>query len=220
MAYDRASGGGLFSGLTPKDKRRLIIAGSSIVLLTTGAILGNKWYKNKKSNKAHARSLDSDDPAYFAKQIFLAIDGAGTDEDAVYDAFARIPSQEFYRKVQKAYGSLYPSRNLELDLQDDLSGDEYQRVSEILAQKPEKTGQAASYDFSAWSLRLHNAADGMGTDEDEIMRVLTEVPDRAAYEKLKTRFRSDWTISLEEMLEDELDEDELQQANAIIAKKR
>lgn len=218
MSNDREKSGGLFSGLTPKDKRRIIIAGSSVVILGTAAFIGNRWWKNRKSKKAHSESLDQDDPAYFAKQIYLAIDGSGTDEDAIYDAFAQIPTLEFYRKVQKQYSQLYKGKSLEEDLQDDLSGDEYEKVSSILAQKPEKPGQGASYDLSQWSERLHAAADGAGTDEDEIYRVFKELPDKTALAKLKTRFNSDWTYSLDEMLKDELDEEEMQKVNSIIAK--
>jgi hypothetical protein len=214
------TGGGFFSGLTPKDKRRLVIAGTSAAALTAALYFGNKWYKKRTARKAHHRSADNQDPAYFAKQIYMAVDGAGTDEDAILDAFAKMPSKDFYRKVQKSYEQLYNGSVLEEDLQDDLSIEELEQVHAILAAKPNKEGGAASYDYNAWSRRLHQAADGLGTDEEEIFRVLTEVPDKAALNKLRQVFQSNWTITLDEMLTDELDEEELQQARSIIAQKK
>ncbi|MFN8714176.1 MAG: hypothetical protein ACK5Z2_15115 [Bacteroidota bacterium] len=213
-------GGGFFSGLNPKDKRRLAIAGTSAAALTAAIYFGNKWYKKRTARKAHHRSADNDDPAYFAKQIYMAIDGAGTDEDAILDAFAKMPSKDFYRKVQKSYEQLYAGRILEEDLQDDLSIEELNQVHTILAAKPSKPGGAASYDYDGWSRRLHQAADGMGTDEEEIYRVLTEVPDKATLNKLRQVFQSNWTITLDEMLTDELDDEELQKARSIIAQKK
>ena len=58
----------------------------------------------------------------------------GTDEEVIFSVFREIPSKSLYSKVQRAYQSLY-NRNLNRDLEEELSSDEYNEVIRILNAK-------------------------------------------------------------------------------------
>jgi CRISPR/Cas system CSM-associated protein Csm4 (group 5 of RAMP superfamily) len=83
--------------------------------------------------------MDEGDPATYAKQLKMAFDndvafGWGTNEEAVTRVFEEIPSKSIYSKVQKEYSNMY-GRNLNADLEDELSSDEYNELIRILNAK-------------------------------------------------------------------------------------
>ncbi len=112
--------------------------GSSIAV---GTFIGSMYLvrhyiKKFRENSAQNDSMDEGDPATYAKQLKMAFDndnnfGWGTNEDAVFAVFRQLPSKAMYSKVQKEYNKLY-SRNLNADLEDELSSDEYNQLIIIL----------------------------------------------------------------------------------------
>lgn len=103
----------------------------------TGLFLfARKFIKKTVSNRAQSGSMEEGDPATYAKQLKMAFDndvafGWGTNEQAVTRVFEEIPSKAVYSKVQKEYSNMY-GRNLNADLEDELSSDEYNELIRIL----------------------------------------------------------------------------------------
>jgi hypothetical protein len=101
--------------------------------------LARHFYNKSRKNTAEKKSLEEGSPATFAKQLNMAFDndtwlGMGTDEEKVFAIFNQIPSKSMYAKVEKAYTDLY-SKNLNSDLESELSSDEYNEVLRIISSK-------------------------------------------------------------------------------------
>jgi hypothetical protein len=101
--------------------------------------LGRHFYKKTVANVSQKNSLEEGDPATFAKQLKMAFDndnsaGWGTNEELVFQVFRDLPSKGMYSKVQKEYFRMY-SKNLNADLEDELSSDEYNELIRILNAK-------------------------------------------------------------------------------------
>jgi hypothetical protein len=114
-------------------------------LLATGTaaglfFVGRHFYRQIASNISQKNSLSEGDPATFAKQLKMAFEndnymGWGTDEEKVLAVFDQIPSKTMYARVQREYFNLY-NRNLNADLEEELSSDEYNEL--ILKLKDKK----------------------------------------------------------------------------------
>lgn len=99
-------------------------------------LLAHHFIKKTIANRAQGDSMEEGDPATYAKQLKMAFDndiafGWGTNEEAVTRVFEEIPSKVMYSKVQKEYSNMY-GRNLNADLEDELSSDEYNELIRIL----------------------------------------------------------------------------------------
>ncbi|MBT1688882.1 annexin [Dawidia soli] len=113
-------------------------------LLATGTatglfLVGRHFYRRIVSSTAQKHSLDEGDPATLAKQLKMAFEndnyfGWGSNEAAIFQVFNQLPSKTMYARVQKEYMNLY-NRNLNADLEDELSSDEYNQLITILAGK-------------------------------------------------------------------------------------
>lgn len=113
-------------------------------LLATGTatglfLVGRQLYRKIVSNVAQKHSLDEGDPATFAKQLRMAFENDnyfswGTNESAIFQVFNQLPSKAMYARVQKEYTKLY-NQNLNADLEEELSSDEYNRLIMILSAK-------------------------------------------------------------------------------------
>lgn len=113
-----------------------ILAAASVTGLVA---LGMYVVKKIRTNKAQNNSLEEGDPATYAKQLKMAFDndnsfGWGTNEEVIFQVFRDIPSKSMYSKVQKQYTALY-NRNLNADLEDELSSEEYNEVIRIVNSK-------------------------------------------------------------------------------------
>lgn len=102
-------------------------------------LLARHFIKKTVSNRSQSDSMDEGDPSTYAKQLKMAFDndvafGWGTNEEAVTRVFEEIPSKSMYSKVQKEYSNMY-GRNLNADLEDELSSDEYNELIRILNAK-------------------------------------------------------------------------------------
>jgi hypothetical protein len=95
--------------------------------------------KKLEANNQLKHSTDEGDPATYATQFKMAFEndnwlGWGTNLTQVYATITAIPSKKSYSKVQASYKALY-NRNLNADLMDELSTDEYNKFISILAAK-------------------------------------------------------------------------------------
>jgi len=123
-----------------QNLKTIVIYSSLGVGTATGLfLLGRHLYKKTVANRSQNDSMEEGDPATFAKQLKMAFDndtafGWGTNEDAVNQVFLEIPSRSMYGKVQKEYFNMY-GRNLNADLEDELSSDEYNELIRILNAK-------------------------------------------------------------------------------------
>lgn len=121
-------------------KTVVLYGGLGIATLGGIALLVSKLIKKKIRNSSSAKNLSEGDPASFASDLISAFDnnnyfGWGTNVEMVYNVFDRLPSQSFFKKVQAAYQK-QTGKNLNAELLDELSTEEWQKVKQKLNQKP------------------------------------------------------------------------------------
>ncbi len=120
--------------------KNLVIYSTLGIGTSTGLFfLGRYFYKKSIKSKTDKKSLEEGNPATFARQLKMAFDndnwmGWGTNVPQVYEVFKAIPSKSSYEKVQAAYFNLY-GKNLNSDLESELSSDEYNEVIRMLSSK-------------------------------------------------------------------------------------
>ncbi|CAN5448757.1 hypothetical protein BH10BAC4_BH10BAC4_18320 [soil metagenome] len=101
--------------------------------------LGRHFYKKSQAKRSEKNSLEEGDPATMAKQLKMAFEndnyfGWGTNVEMVNKVFQDVPSKKMYDKVQKEYFRMY-GKNLNADLESELSSDEYNELIRILTAK-------------------------------------------------------------------------------------
>src|SRR6476620_2416357 len=172
---------GFWGNVDPKVKKGLVIGGTILIVGGTAYYFGNKAVKKAKANKVLKSAIHEGTLASVVEMINVAIDGAGTDEEKVYEAFSDIPTQTQTDRVATLYKAAY-DETLDDALRGDLDSDELQTVKNITAGKPKLKGGKVNYDLSDdWVRRLKASAGTWSTDEDGIYRVLWEVPDKNGY---------------------------------------
>jgi Domain of unknown function (DUF4157)/Annexin len=104
---------------------------------------------------------DEDRATVIANQLEAAMQGLGTDESAIYAALTG-HTEAGLREIERRY-RLITGRELNTDLRDELTGGEYEQVQQLLhpLSNPERLAR-----------RLHDAVDGLGTREAEIVAIL------------------------------------------------
>lgn len=123
-----------------QNLKTLVIYSSLGIGTVTGLFfLGRRVLKNVLANQSEKNSLEEGDPATYAKQLKMAFDndnsfGWGTNEEVVMQVFNDIPSKSMYAKIQKEYSRMY-GKNLNADLEDELSSEEYNELIRILNAK-------------------------------------------------------------------------------------
>ena len=111
------------------------------LLTTVGTILLVRHFVKKSSKKTtEVKTTESGHPASFAKLLKMAFDndnyaGWGTNEELVYRVFNALPTQAFYKEVQKEYENMTAGRSLNADLSEELDSEEYDKVLGILQGK-------------------------------------------------------------------------------------
>ncbi len=108
---------------------------------TVGVILLVRHFVRKgKQKTTEVKTTQTGHPANFAKLLQMAFQndnyaGWGTNEELVYKVFNALPSQAFYKDVQKEYDKMTKGRSLNADLSDELDSEEYNKVLGILQSK-------------------------------------------------------------------------------------
>lgn len=206
------------SYLNETDKKIIRIAAYSLGTLGLGTalfFLGRHIYRKTVSNKEQNQSLTENTDSNFAKRLKMAFDNDGwwgTDVEAVRRVFVEMQSKDVFVETIKSYKKLY-ARNLVEDLTDELTTSEYNEVQNILANKPQKTGQQQVFDFETakrFAKRFKAAFDysimGMpATDKGALIQVFAEIKSKQMFEGVKLAYKSLYGKSLESDLDDELD---------------
>jgi hypothetical protein len=204
--------------LNETDKKVIRVAAYTVGSVMAGAILfftGRHIYRKTVKSKEQNLSLDDNSQANFAKRLKMAFDNNGwwgTDVEAIRKVFVDMASKGDFSEIIKSYKKLY-TRNLVEDLTDELTTSEYYEVQNILASKPDQTGQHQLFDFEKakkYAKRFKAAFDytvmGMpATDKGALSQVLVEIPSRQGFELIKLAYKSLYGISLESDLDSELD---------------
>ena len=167
----------------------------------------------------HRQVADSLNYANLAERIHTAIEGLGTDEEAVYLALQQCQGDA--TAISRLEGEYLRRYNvtLEADIRDDFSGEELEYALQLMNRGAAGSAQAVgslpsgSAEMDAAAGRLRSAVEGFGTDEEAIyatllpfnrdMRALRELMD--AYERL-------YSENLRERIIDEMSGSELDYA--------
>jgi hypothetical protein len=150
-----------------------------------------------------------------ARTLHEAMEGWGTDEEAIYSAFSG-RTQKQVDAIERVYNHLY-SADLVADLRDELSESEMQHLAifspTAAPGKPDSVQQATALaDESAY--QLNKAMDRWGTDEDAIFSVLTgRTP--TELKAIKDAYKNLTKRDLEADLRDEMSGSELTRALAL-----
>jgi hypothetical protein len=177
--------------------------------------LGYKVVTDIISNQANKGSLDSEDPAYYAKQFKIGFDNnnaIGVDTDTVRQAMIAIPSKDFFDKVATNYHNQYKS-SLFKDLEIKLKSTEFQEMQAIYKVKPQKSGKNAVpiYDPYAWASRVHAAVNYetggwfWGTDEEAIKQVMREIPDQRTWDDVSAAYEAKYSLDIIQDIDDDVD---------------
>ncbi|MEW6469650.1 MAG: hypothetical protein AB1458_12035 [Bacteroidota bacterium] len=223
MAGQEVAQGGFWSGVNPTVKNTLVIGTAVLLLGGISLYVGGRVIRRRRSQSILKNALYDKSLASLVEKIDVALTGAGTDEQKVYEAFSDIQTQEQAGKIIKMYKDAY-GETLDEALRSDLESEELQTVKNIISGKPRKKGDAPSYGLlEDWKRRLRAAAGSWSTDEDAIYAVLWEVPDYNGYTVLSKAIASEKLAgyeSLTEYLKGQLDEEEQEQAKYIINRKK
>ncbi|HYO43980.1 MAG TPA: annexin [Candidatus Limnocylindrales bacterium] len=174
-----------------------------------------------RSGAAVQRAIDAGQAAGLAARVHDAMEGWGTDEDAVYGALTgRTPDE--IDAIREAYLAAYDHTLLE-DVRDDFSGGELARVERLLEGRaaPGAGATAAETEAAGVSLgreiaqQLVDAMRGLGTEEAQIFNALEGRTD-AEMEEIRRQYFALTGHSLDRDLRDDLSGDELARALALV----
>ncbi|MGB1206180.1 MAG: eCIS core domain-containing protein [Chitinophagales bacterium] len=134
-----------------------------------------------------------------ADKIYKAIDGLGTDEEAVYSALSALKNEKSKIDALKAKYKQKYSNSLIQDIQDDFSGDELAHALNLLkattTPKAGTTPKAIDYDKIAEKIR--NAIVGAGTDEESVYAALSQLgQDATKIAALKAKYKTKYSTTL------------------------
>jgi hypothetical protein len=144
-------------------------------------------------------------PSLIAVQLRNAMDGWGTDEEAIYAALAGRTTAEV-ELISSAYQTL-TGRGLQADLQDELTASELLRVaqfSQFASDTPDNRAMAVA-------IQLRDAMKGWGTDENAIY-VALQSRSQAELNLIRTAYNTLTSRQLMDDLRDELTDEEYTQA--------
>lgn len=151
-----------------------------------------------------------------AGQLHEAMEGWGTDEEAIYGALSGRTRTDL-DAIRTAYARL-SSAGLEADLQDELTDDELAHVRQLMASAPAAEAGTAEDRWAARKDRardvaaqLRDAMQGWGTEEAQLLNALTG---RSPYEivEIAGEYATLTGHGLVADLRDELSGDDLEQA--------
>jgi hypothetical protein len=137
-----------------------------------------------------------------AIQLHKAVDGAGTDEDALRNTLqGKTPEQiqAIDAAFEKRYGTDLKSR-----LQDDLSGDDAAGILHLLDTPATNDPHRAAWQIEQDAVELHRAVDGLGTDEESIRRILG-MHSKGEIDAIEAVYREKYGGDLRADLADDLD---------------
>jgi hypothetical protein len=153
-----------------------------------------------------------------ADQVHEAVDGWGTDEEAVYSALSALDHE---KENIDELGTVYQGKfgaTLEADIRDDFSGSELAHALSLLQPreeaKPAGAGAGAAavdVDYEKLAAQIHDAVDGLGTDEEAVYSALSRLDgDAAKIAKLDEVYKNKYEVTLRSDLMDDFEGEELE----------
>ncbi|WP_428263371.1 hypothetical protein, partial [Haliangium sp.] len=149
-----------------------------------------------------------------ADQIHEAIDGLGTDEEAVYAALSALRHDKTnIDQLKQVYQQKF-GVSLVADIEDDFSGGELTHALSLLEATAEASGDGAGKakepDYGAIADKLHAAMAGMGTDEEGVYAALAPLDgDAAKIAKVEQEYQKKYKVTLLSDVMDDFSGDEL-----------
>jgi len=210
-AFDIANNQQKQGFLTDDEKRMLVRvgigAGIGLAGIATALIFRHYW-RGARARAERQNTFDDDKPASLANRLVMAFDNNGywgTRVSDVRKVFLEIDSKAEFEQVAKSYKKLQKGEDLASRLEAELTNWERDEMQAILAAKPERTGGAlpdANAIYKQWAKRLYNGIYPLefgfwpNTDEDAIIKVISEIPTQAAYLKVKEAYKAEYTADL------------------------
>ena len=156
-----------------------------------------------------------------ARRLHSAMEGWGTDEEAIYGALSgRTPTD--YQAIKEAYARVYDHKDLDAELADELNDSEMARVRAGLASTRDTGGLPAEEQGAARVERarqiaqqLIDAMRGWGTDETQIYNAL-EGRSQDEVDEIRRQYYDMTGHSLERDIRDEMSGSELDRALRLI----
>ena len=164
----------------------------------------------KPSEPTAPLNLDFD---ALADQIYKAIAGLGTDEEAVYRALQKLErNPDAIKELKEAYLRRHKLDLVE-DIRDDFSGEELEYALQLLnlGKKGSKQRIAPEpEDPKAAARRIREAVEGLGTDEEAVYASL--LPFRRDTLKVQRAYQEEFNEDLRDRIENEMSGSELDYA--------
>lgn len=192
-------------------KEKILFSLLGVVVVGGTVFLAQRVIKNAISGKEENKSFEEGTSATFAKQIKMAFENdgwPGTNTISLRNTLREVPSKEEFSKVAKSYQRLY-NGNLIKEMSDELQSTEYNEMLQILAAKPEKTGEEpSSQAYGSWAKRMRAAFDKAygffsGTDGEAIVAVFNEIPSQGVFLKVCQEYQSLYGTNMLEDLKSE-----------------
>ncbi|GAA1769389.1 hypothetical protein GCM10009712_16720 [Pseudarthrobacter sulfonivorans] len=204
MAFIRSGGkdsiGAVAIGLIARIKAHRVPEFSKALEEQAIAELG--W---EELNKLGAAQTPGFDAGIIVRDVRGSVKGWGTDENRLFKALqGRTPLQ--VGAMRKAYAATYPGRDMDEDINEDVSGSEQERADALLSGDPTAAAVAT----------LNDAMDGAGTNEALIMETLRGKTS-AERDAITAAYKEKYGVDLKVSLADEMSDNDLDQANALLA---
>lgn len=207
------------SGLNETDKTVIRIAVYTLGSLALGTgffFLGRHIYRSHRQKRAAKQILTDNSPENYATRMQKALfDGWWANVDRIRQMFNEIPSKEFFKEVATQYGKVNrkPDTQLFLDLRSELTDQEFTEMTNILAAKPARTGQKATFDMkaaAAMAKRIKSAFDYTwmkmdGTDKKALKQALLDIPSLRGFAMVMVAYKQLYKTDLTSDLDKELD---------------
>ncbi|NER82213.1 MAG: hypothetical protein F6K42_22155, partial [Leptolyngbya sp. SIO1D8] len=149
-------------------------------------------------------TTEADRATVIANRLEEAVTGLGTDEEAIYAALTGHSDAEL-REIERRF-KLLTGEELDTRLRDELNDSEYARVQQLLNPSPNPDRIA---------MLLRDAVEGLGTDEREILAVLSG-RSPAELTQVRNAYQRLYSESLTDRLKDELSGIDLSAALALL----
>ncbi|MET0309933.1 MAG: DUF4157 domain-containing protein [Sphingomonas sp.] len=182
------------------------VAGEDLIARLQDELSDGEW-KHLRSLLPGAEggaATDEDRATVAANQIQHAVDGLGTDEEAIFSALTGRSAAEL-AEIQKRY-KLLTGEDMMARLRDELNDSDFAGVQLLYNPDSGPTRYARA---------LHDAMQGLGTDESAIMAILTGRP-AAELPLIRLEYQRLYSEALTDRLKDELSGDELNRALTLL----
>jgi len=174
---------------------------------------------NRATGTVVQRAIGWSQAEVLARRLEDAMAGLGTDEEAIYGALAGRTADDM-KDIRDCYRQLFGG-SLDAALRDELTDDEFERIRGVLEAPAEATMNAGERQRAAMDAagaiagQLHDAMEGLGTEEDQIFNALTgRTP--SEIEEISRTYTARYGHPLADDLRDELSGDDLAHALRLI----